>query len=457
MTLKYLPLLLWLAPLAATSQTLAPKQRVLQTAISSPDDEGGSFITPNGNKIFFVRNAAVGKGEQENQDLYYADRTPTGWTNPVKVGGQVNNDDNNTIAGSNADGSVIYLNSVYDKKGRSKTGLSRSRWENGDYTKPEPLFDFDYKWPKKGFFCASVPADESYVLVSMNATGVVDNEDLFVFEKGADGKFVQEPKSLGTVINTGVFESTPFYSQTFKTLFFTRPKSARSNEADILFSQRLDDSWTNWSAPKPVDELFKTSTGNLPKAQQTLDVNTVGFDGSFVIDNTNTAYFISGPKNDAAAKGDVYAISLIPDTLPKPPEPVAVAPTPEPEPVAAPTPTPAPVADDNSYEDLTFEFDSDALTDVDKAEADRLADAVKKSKRISVHLHGYADNVGDEAYNKVLSVRRANTVKRYLTQHGLAANRIKVTGYGELNPKSSNDTDEGRAQNRRVELKIIKK
>jgi outer membrane protein OmpA-like peptidoglycan-associated protein len=73
----------------------------------------------------------------------------------------------------------------------------------------------------------------------------------------------------------------------------------------------------------------------------------------------------------------------------------------------------------------------------------------------TVRIEGHTDSVGNDAYNLALSQRRADAVKAYLVSKGIAGSRIETTGLGETKPVASNDTADGRAQNRRVELKVL--
>ena len=70
-------------------------------------------------------------------------------------------------------------------------------------------------------------------------------------------------------------------------------------------------------------------------------------------------------------------------------------------------------------------------------------------------ISGYTDNVGSENSNQVLSESRAIAVVNYLVEHGIAPERLVAKGYGELNPIADNTTEEGRAKNRRTEIKKI--
>ena len=72
-----------------------------------------------------------------------------------------------------------------------------------------------------------------------------------------------------------------------------------------------------------------------------------------------------------------------------------------------------------------------------------------------VEVAGHTDSTGAEEYNQGLSERRANSVKDYLVSKGVQAQRLQAKGYGESMPVASNDTKEGRAENRRVELIVL--
>jgi OOP family OmpA-OmpF porin len=71
-----------------------------------------------------------------------------------------------------------------------------------------------------------------------------------------------------------------------------------------------------------------------------------------------------------------------------------------------------------------------------------------------VSIEGHTDAIGTDAYNQRLSERRANSVKTYLVEHGIDGSRLSTVGYGESRPIASNQTREGRALNRRVELNV---
>jgi OmpA-OmpF porin, OOP family len=80
---------------------------------------------------------------------------------------------------------------------------------------------------------------------------------------------------------------------------------------------------------------------------------------------------------------------------------------------------------------------------------------LRDNPSMNVIIEGHTDSVGTEAYNQGLSERRARSVYNFFRQNGIAAARLQTVGYGESRPIASNDTEEGRALNRRVELKVV--
>ena len=88
-------------------------------------------------------------------------------------------------------------------------------------------------------------------------------------------------------------------------------------------------------------------------------------------------------------------------------------------------------------------------------ELNELVDYMKYKDDIKIEIGGHTDSDGDDASNMQLSQKRANEVKSYLVSKGISADRIKAIGYGETMPVSDNDTSQGKANNRRTEIKIL--
>ena len=136
------------------------------------------------------------------------------------------------------------------------------------------------------------------------------------------------------------------------------------------------------------------------------------------------------------------------------PAPVAApAPAPAPQPVAE-APLPPPTKKRIVLRGVTFGFDQAELDDAGKGILDAAVNALQDSPDAEVVVAGHTDAVGSDAYNMTLSQRRATTVRDYLVTQGIDASRLEVRAFGESQPVADNDTAEGRAQNRRVELEV---
>lgn len=108
----------------------------------------------------------------------------------------------------------------------------------------------------------------------------------------------------------------------------------------------------------------------------------------------------------------------------------------------------------NMPSSVTFGFDSSELTMSARNALNDVASILTQYDDTRVNIGGHTDSTGNADYNQRLSERRAEAVGNYLAQSGVARNRLSMTGYGENQPVASNATEEGRAQNRRVEITL---
>ena len=169
--------------------------------------------------------------------------------------------------------------------------------------------------------------------------------------------------------------------------------------------------------------------------------NTGAFDiGS---DNEDKALGISTMAIAGAAVGAVIGHCLWDQDAPLP-----VAPPPPP----APTPE---VKQKIVLRGVNFDFDRAEIRDDAASILDEAARILGENTDVNVSVEGHTDSVGTEEYNQSLSERRAAAVQDYLAGAGVGADRLSTKGMGESDPVASNDTGDGRAQNRRVELKTI--
>lgn len=106
-------------------------------------------------------------------------------------------------------------------------------------------------------------------------------------------------------------------------------------------------------------------------------------------------------------------------------------------------------------QNLLFEFRTATIIEASARQLETLLEMMQSHPDTHILIVGHTDNVGTDAFNDRLSRQRAEAVKRYLTEHGIAPERIRTEGHGSREPVDTNDTDDGRQRNRRVEFTII--
>lgn len=152
---------------------------------------------------------------------------------------------------------------------------------------------------------------------------------------------------------------------------------------------------------------------------------------------------------------------------PKPPAPPAPPAPPSPPPAPAPKVTPPPpppppvekpapkVERTIILDHVLFDFDKTAIKPDGAKILDRLVAFLKENPDKKVELEGHTDAIGADQYNQGLSQRRAAAVKTYLEKKGIDSKRIAARGFGKTKPIADNKTNDGRAKNRRVEVKVL--
>ncbi len=150
---------------------------------------------------------------------------------------------------------------------------------------------------------------------------------------------------------------------------------------------------------------------------------------------------------------DTDALSIVGDPPPLPPPP-----EPEPEPEPPPQPKRVEVTADAIVinDKILFEFDKAVIQPASFELMDEITQVVKDNPRIKkISIEGHTDDDGKASYNKKLSQKRADSVMKYLVEHGVEATRLTAVGHGEDIPLVPNDSEENKEKNRRVEFLIV--
>jgi outer membrane protein OmpA-like peptidoglycan-associated protein len=104
---------------------------------------------------------------------------------------------------------------------------------------------------------------------------------------------------------------------------------------------------------------------------------------------------------------------------------------------------------------IFFETNSSELLADSRTELEKLVQLLEENRQVNIEIGGHTDNVGTEEYNQKLSEARAKSVVDYLIEHGINKDNLSFKGYGETDPVAENNSEQGRAQNRRTEIKIL--
>ncbi len=207
------------------------------------------------------------------------------------------------------------------------------------------------------------------------------------------------------------------------------------NEAKALFQKA-----TEAGAKKCAPCQYGTAEASLALAEHAL----------------HKRWFESEAKFDTAIKvakeKSLEALKLTPCEKPAPPAPAPAPPPPPPKPVPPPPPPkPAPV-----FENIYFHENKTNIDPMAAKALDRDGEMLKENPDIKVEIGGHTDSLGSEKANLKISEKRAESVKKYLMdKFNIAGDRMVVKGYGSSKPIADNSTKEGRAKNRRVEIRVI--
>jgi len=113
--------------------------------------------------------------------------------------------------------------------------------------------------------------------------------------------------------------------------------------------------------------------------------------------------------------------------------------------------------DEIRLDDILFDFDKSFLTDSAKKELDEVYILLRRNKFMYLEVQGHTDNKGEEEYNVGLSKNRAESVVNYLTKKGMENPRLEIKYFGASKPTTPNESEDGRAKNRRVEFRVLQK
>lgn len=499
---------------ASYSQTVNPLEK-----INSPFDEQNPVVSADGNTIYITianHPQNIG-GVKDPGDIWVSTKEGENWSVPVHGGRVLNNTTFNGVAGISKDGNELYLLSHYKTNGGAPAtqGIAVSRKSNSGWSVPQNI-TIPYFINRSSSLGGYWHEDQSAFLFAAESYNTVGAEDLYI-SFNREGRWT-ELINLGRVINTPFQEMSPSLNADGTRLYFA--SNGRKNglgSFDIYVSTRLDETWLSWSEPvnlgtqinsdgrelyfrEFVSEAYSlyTSTRNsdgygdvrividsikiqspeeikpsvVEVSSHVMTDNSIKISGRVtnsktgegiparLIFRSDSAYSASASQQGIYSMGlkrtKVYSIQI---------EAVGFVNLAERLDIQS--------IDMNSLEmnfklqpievgavvnlkNVLFELGSTTLLEESYSELNVVVDFLKSNPKVEIELEGHTDNRGDTKKNLVLSQQRVDKIKSYLVSKGISARRIKGEGYGGSRPIATNNTEEARKLNRRVEFRILK-
>lgn len=465
-----------------------------------PDNTGGF---KDGDDIWFSSSHVIGKKKNaetgKEEDLVE-------WSKAENIGPPLNTKENNYLQAITPDGNTILIANVYNKDGTQAPGVSISYKTEEGWAYPEKQMVTDYYnlSPNANYFLTN---DGRFLLMALERKDTKGKLDIYVSERKGDNRW-SKPKNLGASINTTQNDYSPFLAADGVTLFFSSSGHAGFGSEDIFMTVRQDDTWENWSEPQNLGDGINTpnsdSKYNIPAsgeyAYYSSTNNSIGKNDIFRIKlpsiiKPKPVVLVYGKVINERNMAPVGGAKIIYEILPEGEE-VGIART---DPKTGEYKIVLPAGKKYGFRalaagyysmtanlDLTeldeyaemekdlklapievgmvftlnnifFEFAKADLLPESFPELQRVFNFMQENPKMTVEISGHTDDVGSDETNNKLSKARAQSVTNYLVKSGVDESRIVTKGYGETRPVAFNNSEEGRAMNRRVEFKILTK
>ncbi len=363
------------------------------TALNSSAWDAQPSLTPDGNGIYFSSNRPGGHG---GRDIWYARREQGHWTTPVNPGAPINTPGNEESPFLYFDGRTLYFMSD-GHPGMGGYDLFRSTRQGGQWTAPENLGYPVNTVDNEGALAIHPDGRHAYFTRDRYHGGPTD---LYVFE--LDESILPPPVSSLEGLVTDAHSNRGLIA-----------------EIDVY---HLDDATERYHYTSDSDGRFAAV---LPHGHTYgIHVNRPGYvfwSGQFALEP------------QAPYKRQELVVALMPvlrDTLPAVATPVILR-------------------------NILFATGSAQLLPASEFELQRLASLLRAHTEMHIAIYGHTDNTGSEEFNLRLSFERAKAVYDWLTDAGIDAGRLSYEGFGESRPVASNETEEGRRENRRTEFVIL--
>ncbi len=474
-------------------------------AINSEDDEYWPTLTADEQVLIFTRQTkrdTSGRRVPPNlrEDFYISYFIDDEWTPAREIGPPLSSELNEGAPSVTADGRLIFFTGCNREDGHGSCDIYFAERTGNKWGEPVNLGPpvNTTAWEAQ----PSVTPDGQTIYFSSNRRGGQGNMDLWYSNYLGNGKW-DTPVNMGDVINTPGNEMSPFIHADTRTLYFSSDGHTGMGGYDLFVIRR--DEEKGWTAPVNLGYPLNTHHDEIG-----LIVNASGDRGYFASDRmtglvrdiyTFELYPEARPLEVSYMKGTVFdaetrrrlsagfelidleTAETVIQSLSDPVTGEFLVPiatgrdyalnvsgegylfysdhfslsgfSPQTDPYLKDIPlNPIKEGEKTVLRNIFFEFDSYELKPESIVELDYLVGFMNNNPAIRIRINGHTDNVGGADYNMELSDRRVESVAGYLYRSGISPQRVEYRGFGETMPVATNETEEGRALNRRIEFEI---
>jgi outer membrane protein OmpA-like peptidoglycan-associated protein/tetratricopeptide (TPR) repeat protein len=420
------------------------KAKPMEGEVNTPANEAAQNISQDGQWLVFTAD-----GRQQGFggfDIYISYSTPQGWSEAFNVGGKINSDQWDSQPCLSPDKRDLYFASRrFGGYGGSDIYVSHMQ-TNGKWGEPENLGpDINSSADEQ---CPFIHADNQTLYFTSPFWQGYGDDDIFYVRKGPDGKW-GKPVNLGYPINTISREGTLFIAADGKTAYYASDRSDSKGGTDIYSFELREDvrpHKTLWVKGQVFD---KKTTKGLPSSIELIELSTKQLISKVQTDE-NGNYLVTLPVGKDYAfnvnrKGYLFYSDnfLLTNNSPDSSYEKNIG--------LQPLEVNATIVLNNVFFDVNkFELKTESQVEMDK-----LVQLLKDNPTLKIQISGHTDNVGKPTDNLALSNNRAKAVVNYLVANGIAALRLSAKGFGETQPIADNKTEDGRANNRRTEMKVV--
>lgn len=420
------------------------KAKLIEGSINDEPSKGGITISQDGEWLIFAGNFP-GKGTG-NFDLYISYNTPNGWSEPENLGYSINTEFWESSPSISPDKNALYFSSNRPGGYGGRDLYVSYRQPNGKWSQAVNMGSLVNT--KGDELAPFIHADNNTLYFTSNGLPGYGGTDIYVTRKNADSTW-SEPENLGYPINTIENEGSLFVASDGVTAYYASDRSDTRGELDLYKFQLRDD-------VRPAKTLYvqgyvtdaKTQKGIPSSVELNDDINQHTI--TKVQTDETGFYFITLPvgKNYTLTvnrKGYLFYSEVF-ELNNKNTDSVYI------KNIAL---QPVAVNETVTLKNIQFDLKSYRLQPVSLIELDKLIQLMTDNPTMKILISGHTDNTGNDADNLKLSESRAKAVADYLISRGINANRLSWKGFGESKPIAPNDTEEGRAKNRRTEFTVI--